>query len=97
MNEINLWLVIYDLIKWLVIYIKRDWQQLFKKNFILIRHILLSINTLGILSHETVAGTKNAGADEKKTKKTGDVYVNVLFLNITNFCNEIISYNNCIK
>jgi hypothetical protein len=23
--------LIYDLIKWLVIYIKRDWRQLFKK------------------------------------------------------------------
>ena len=53
-----------------------------KTNFILIRHILLSINTPGTLlciwAHETVAGTKNAGADKKKSKR-------VLFLDIASF------------
>ena len=34
----------------------------------MITHILLSINTPGIRAHETVAGTKNAGADKKKQK-----------------------------
>jgi hypothetical protein len=43
--------------------------KLNKKNvFILIRHILLSINTPGIRAHETVAGTKNAGAEKRKSK-----------------------------
>jgi hypothetical protein len=39
-------------------------------NFVLIRHILslLSINTPGFRAHETVAGTKNVGADKKKKK-----------------------------
>jgi hypothetical protein len=43
----------------------------------LIRHIffyLLSINTAGIRAHETVTGTKNAGAD-KKNQKQGWYYV----------------------
>ena len=30
-----------------------------------------------------------------KNQQTGKVYVNVLFLDILIFCNEIISYNNC--
>ena len=56
--------------------------------------MLLSINTPGIRMHKAVAGTKNAGTD-KKIQKQGRYYVNVLFLDIANFCNEIISYNNC--
>ena len=56
----------------IVIYIKRDWRQLLKTNFVLIRHILslLSINTPGIRAHETVAGTKKADADKKKQKQS---------------------------
>ena len=33
--------------------------------------MLLSINTPGIRAHETIAGTKNTGADKKKIKKQG--------------------------
>jgi len=41
-----------------------------KKHFILISTFfdLLSINTPSIWAHETVTGTKNAGADKKKSK-----------------------------
>ena len=44
-----------------------QWSATINKNntFISIRRILLSIDTPGIRAHETVAGTKNAGADKK--------------------------------
>jgi hypothetical protein len=46
--------------------------------------------------HGTGVGTKNAGVDKKSTNRVGTpVYVNVLFLDMIIFCNEIISYNNC--
>ena len=48
----------------------------------------------GIRLHGTGVGTKNAGVDKKSTNRVG-IYVNVLFLDIIIFCNEIISYNNC--
>ena len=38
--------------------------------------------------------TQRTRASIKKNQQTGQVYVNVLFLDIKIFCNEIISYNN---
>ena len=44
MDEINLWLI-DDIIKWLVIYMKRDWRQLYI-NFILIIILYCLLNTV---------------------------------------------------
>ena len=51
--------------------------------------------TPGIRLHGTGVDTKNAGVDKKSPNRIGTVYVNVLFLDIIIFCNEIMSYNNC--
>ena len=53
-------------------------------------------STPGIRLHGTGVGTKNVGVDKKSTNRVGTpVYVNVLFLDMIIFCNEIISYNKC--